>query len=92
LFPDGYTGEDDWDMGEELVAFLNGFGQKTYIYKDKEKGLTAVNGRVKKLVDEHYEIQSFAPYIKEYIFLDDGQTLNSNKDKALFDLTTRKFE
>lgn len=92
LFPDGYTGEDDWDMGEELVAFLNGFGQKTYIYKDKEKGLTAVNGRVKKLVDEHYEIQSFAPYIQEYIFLDDGQTLNSNKDKALFDLTTRKFE
>ncbi|MEE8824410.1 hypothetical protein LASUN_02300 [Lentilactobacillus sunkii] len=92
LFPDGYTGEDDWDMGEELVAFLNGFGQKTYIYKDKENGLTAVNGRVKKLVDEHYEVQSFAPYINEYIYLDDGLVLESNKDKALFNLSTRKFE
>ncbi|GAD17167.1 hypothetical protein ABC628_04810 [Lentilactobacillus otakiensis] len=92
LFPDGYTGEDDWDMGEELVAFLNGFGQKTYIYKDPDKGLTAVNGRVKKLVDNHYEIQSFAPYISEYIYLDDNQVFESHKDKALFNLATRKFE
>lgn len=79
-------------MGEELVAFLNGFGQKTYIYKDPDKGLTAVNGRVKKLVDNHYEIQSFAPYISEYIYLDDNQVFESHKDKALFNLATRKFE
>lgn len=73
LFPDGYTGEDDWDMGEELVAFLNGFGQKTYLYKNQNQELTAVNGRAKKLVDNHYEIQSFAPYISEYIYLDDNE-------------------
>lgn len=92
LFPDGYTGEDDWDMGEELVAFLNGFGQKTYLYKNKNQELTAVNGRVKKLVDNHYEVQSFAPYISEYIYLDDNEVFTSHKDKALFNLATRKFE
>lgn len=28
LFPDGYTGEDDWDMGEELVAYLKALDRR----------------------------------------------------------------
>ncbi|GHP13745.1 hypothetical protein YK48G_11700 [Lentilactobacillus fungorum] len=89
LFPDGYTGEDDWDMGEELVAFLNGFGQKTYIYTDKNKGLTAINGRVKQLADGQYEIQSFAPYINEYIDLDSKQLFENSHNVVEFNSITK---
>ncbi|MBU9788822.1 hypothetical protein QUF07_02090 [Lentilactobacillus sp. TOM.63] len=92
LFPDGYTGEDDWDMGEELVAFLNGFGQKTYIYQDKNKGLTAINGRIKPLDDNRYEVQSFAPYISEYINLDKKDVFKSNQDNVIFNAATGTFE
>ncbi len=67
LFPDGDTGYSDWDMGEELVAYLNGFGRKTYLYSQHGK-LKAVNGRLKLNDDGSYLITSFAPYPCEYIF------------------------
>jgi hypothetical protein len=78
LFPDGYTGEDDWDMGEELVAFLNGFGQETYVYEDGN-GLHAINGRVVTADDSsRMQVVSAAPYPTRYIDLTQGKVLSSS--------------
>lgn len=71
LFPDGDTGFADWDMGEELVAWLNGFGKKTYLYKQNGR-LKAVNGRLEENSDGSYTVISYAPYPSEYIFYEDG--------------------
>ncbi|MCO7127851.1 hypothetical protein NIE88_19065 [Sporolactobacillus shoreicorticis] len=92
LFPNGYTGEDDWDMGEELVAYLNGFGQTTYIYADKDAVLTAVNGRVKKLSNGRYEIESFAPYLSKYIYLDTQESFETNQKKVIFNPANKRFD
>jgi hypothetical protein len=67
LFPEGDTGHADWDMGEELVAYLNGFGHKTYLYT-RDGVLNVVNGRLETNSDGSYSIYSFAPYPNEYIF------------------------
>lgn len=71
LFPDGDTGYSDWDMGEELVAYLNGFGRKTYLYTQHDE-LRAVNGQLIRNKDGSYTIVSFAPYPDEYIFAEEG--------------------
>ncbi|WP_332238687.1 hypothetical protein [Sporolactobacillus sp. KGMB 08714] len=67
LFPEGDTGHADWDMGEELVAYLNGFGCKTYLYT-RAGQLRVINGRLEANSDGSYTIFSFAPYPREYIF------------------------
>lgn len=90
LFPDGYTGEDDWDMGEELVAYLNGFGQETYVY-ERDNEVQVVNGRAIAKGDNLYEIESFAPYPKEYINLSSGSAIKINRSKVLFNKETQKF-
>ncbi len=46
LFAGNATG-DDWDMGEELVAYLDGFGTKTYVYCENDK-LICVNGGIER--------------------------------------------
>lgn len=74
LFPDGYTGEDDWDMGEELVAYLNGFGQKTYLYQEQGKW-RVINGR---LTDDG-QVISEAPFISEYIDLTHHKVIKTNQ-------------
>lgn len=91
LFPDGYTGEDDWDMGEELVAYLNGFGQTTYLYADADGDYQAINGAVNKHADNHYEVTSFAPYIHRYIDLDTGKQFNSTSLTVNFDANKQLF-
>lgn len=73
LFPDGYTGEDDWDMGEELVAYLNGFGQKTYLYQDSQQRWHVINGYLTK----DGKVRSSAPYVKEYIDLTNHKTIKT---------------
>lgn len=90
LFPDGYTGEDDWDMGEELVAYLNGFGQETYVYENKGK-VHVVNGQATLLDDDIYQIESFAPYPKRYINLNDGNSVTKYSDKIKFSITENNF-
>lgn len=92
LFPDGYTGEDDWDMGEELVAYLNGFGQKTYVYQDKQGDLKAINGRISKLTKSSYQVESFAPYINEYIDLTNQTVLKSNTKAVKYYRENGQFE
>lgn len=75
LFPDGYTGEDDWDMGEELVAYLNGFGQKTYLYQDDQQKWQVING----YMTEDGDVVSAAPYIHEYVDLTNQQTIETTR-------------
>jgi hypothetical protein len=91
LFPDSYTGKDDWDMGEELAAYLNGFGQKTYFYTDSNGGLHVVNGQIKKVGSDKYKIESFAPYLSQYINLDDQETLKTNQTTVFYDSTKKTF-
>lgn len=59
----------DWDMGEELVAYLDNFGQQTFIIKEQES-INVVNGSVEEKED-HYLVTSFAPYLKK-VYLIDG--------------------
>lgn len=89
LFPDGYTGEDDWDMGEELVAYLNGFGQKTYFYTDQTGQLKVVNGQVKQVEPDQYQIESFAPYLSEYINLDTQESFKTNQSTIFYNPKSR---
>jgi len=56
----------DWDMGEELVAYLDGFGKKTFLYLEDGE-LKVINGAIEK-TDEGYNIHSYAPYCCEYHF------------------------
>lgn len=61
----------DWDMGEELVAYLDGFGKKTFLYlEDGEPKV--VNGAIER-IDEGYIIHSYAPYCSEYHFYEIDQ-------------------
>lgn len=91
LFPDGYTGEDDWDMGEELVDYLNGFGQTTYFYSDQQGQYHAINGFMKKVDGQHYQIRSFAPYLRKYVNLNNGQRFYSTKKVANFNLAAQEI-
>lgn len=77
LFPDGYTGEDDWDMGEELVAYLNGFGQTTYLYLDDHDCWQAINGHV--TVDGY--VISAAPYLHKYVDLTNHRKIVTTQRK-----------
>lgn len=83
LFPDGYTGEDDWDMGEELVAYLNGFGQETYIYQDNNV-LKVINGAIETAPDGTLIIESFAPYLKQYIDLTKHEVIATTETKVRY--------
>lgn len=71
IFSKLFTSEDetpDWDMGEEMVAYLDGFGQNTYYYFNEDE-INVINGTF-KLHDDGYEIISFAPYLKNFILVD----------------------
>lgn len=58
----------DWDMGEELVAYLDGFGKKTYLYKEDNK-VKIVNGSIEE-TEKGLLIHSYAAYPSEYHFYD----------------------
>ena len=54
----------DWDMGEELVAYLDNFGDKTFILETQE-GIRVINGSMEEQ-DNEYLITSFAPYSRAF--------------------------
>lgn len=54
----------DWDMGEELVAYLDSFGQYTYIL-ETANGIEVINGSAEEQED-CYLVTSFAPYCKAF--------------------------
>jgi hypothetical protein len=61
---------DDWDMGEELTAYLLGFGTTTYLYRDNYGQLRCINGHVTKM-DGSWIVSSYAAYPQNYLFLED---------------------
>ncbi|WP_110931714.1 hypothetical protein [Paenibacillus bouchesdurhonensis] len=73
---------DDWDMGEELVAYLLGFGTTTYLYRDDQGKLRCVNGYVTKDEDS-WIITSYAAYPTKYVIQEDGLVLQANKGEVL---------
>ncbi len=60
----------DWDMGEELAAYLDGFGKKTFLYKEDDQ-IKVINGCIEH-TEQGLVIQSYAPYPTEYHFYDAG--------------------
>ncbi len=78
LFTDSNS-TPDWDMGEEIAAYLDGFGTKTFLY-EKNGTLRVVNGFAQK-IEEGYLITSYAPYPKEFHFMEKNYHFYSNRDK-----------
>ncbi|CAH1223552.1 hypothetical protein PAECIP111892_05324 [Paenibacillus auburnensis] len=78
---------DDWDMGEELVAYLLGFGSTTYLYTDSEGELRCVNGLIEP-AERGWEITSYAAYPARYVMLEKGlsfvSTTGENVKSVLF--------
>lgn len=73
---------DDWDMGEELVAYLLGFGTTTYLYRDDQGKLRCVNGYVTKDEDS-WIITSYAAYPMKYVVQEEGLVLQANQGEML---------
>ncbi|OMD79431.1 MULTISPECIES: hypothetical protein [Paenibacillus] len=65
----GVTG-DDWDMGEELVAYLMGFGTTTYLYRDPRGKMRCINGYIEE-DSEGWIVTSYAAYPSRYVLLED---------------------
>lgn len=62
---------DDWDMGEELAAYLLGFGTTAYLYRDSGGRLKCVNGFITEEQDGLF-ITSYAAYPSRYKILEDN--------------------
>lgn len=77
------TQTPDWDMGEELVAYLDSFGQKTFILKENDQ-YRVVNGSLEETEDQIY-VTSFAPYCKEFILVEGDQqtTLKAENQRTI---------
>lgn len=74
----------DWDMGEELVAYLDGFGQKTFILVHEDE-VEVINGTFEKNGSK-LSVTSFAPYTKKFYVVKDGVTTeidNSKKETTI---------
>ncbi|WP_018752312.1 hypothetical protein [Paenibacillus sanguinis] len=73
---------DDWDMGEELVAYLLGFGTTAYVYREASGKLRCVNGY---LTEEHGGvcITSYAAYPQRIVMLEEGLSLQAKPGKQL---------
>ncbi|MBM9930482.1 hypothetical protein JMK98_08290 [Pediococcus pentosaceus] len=91
LFPDGYTGEDDWDMGEELVAYLNGLGQETYLYENSLGDYEVINGKIEQLNEKDLKIKSSAPYPTRYINLNTMEVLECKQERVTFSKESKHF-
>ncbi len=87
LFPDGDTGQADWDMGEELAAYLKGFGQTAYLYQRENGDLAVVNGRLNQLSPTQYEVTNLAPYPRQVKFVHRHQSCQSTAPTVIYDTT-----
>lgn len=85
LFPDGDTGQSDWDMGEELAAYLTGFGQTAYLYEQPDGQLAVVNGRLQQLSDTQYQVTSLAPYPHGIKFVHRNQSCQTTASTVVYD-------
>jgi len=71
----------DWDMGEELVSYLDSFGKKTFLYEEAGK-ISIVNGSIEE-TEEGLLITSYAPYPTEYHFYDKNIHFISGKEQLI---------
>lgn len=78
----------DWDMGEELVAYLENFGDKTFIM-EKGNAILVINGSYEEY-DTEYRITSFAPYSKEFYFISGNGIIQIESKKGLRSITLKK--
>lgn len=67
---------DDWDMGEELVAYLLGFGTTAYVYRDAKGSPKCVNGCLGKDGDG-WIITSYAAYPQRFVMLEEKLELRA---------------
>lgn len=87
IFARLFTNDDqtpDWDMGEELVAYLDGFGQKTFILVSEDE-VEVINGTFEKKGSK-LKVTSFAPYTKKFYLVKDGSTTeldNPEKERTI---------
>lgn len=84
---------DDWDMGEELVAYMLGFGSTTYLYTDSEGQLRCINGFIEP-AEKGWEITSYAAYPTKYVMLEKGITFVAKTGETVKSilLVNDKFE
>ncbi|MNU95660.1 hypothetical protein D3C71_856820 [compost metagenome] len=75
----GNASGDDWDMGEELAAYLTGFGKKTFLYT-QDGEVRCANGEVIKS-GSGYLVTSYAPYPREYYFFEDNTCYIAGADE-----------
>ncbi|OKP99278.1 hypothetical protein [Paenibacillus sp. P46E] len=61
---------DDWDMGEELVAYLLGFGTTAYLYRDNSGQMRCVNGFLTE-EEDGWIVTSYAAYPSRFLLLED---------------------
>ena len=78
----------DWDMGEELVAYLENFGDKTFIIK-KENTIEVLNGSFEENNTE-YKVTSFAPYIKKFYYIADNDIIQLDSKKGQTSIVIQK--
>lgn len=78
----------DWDMGEEIVAYLENLGDKTFVMK-KGDSISVVNGSFEETGTE-YKITSFAPYSKEFYFISDSGIIKLADEKGLQHMILKK--
>ena len=74
IFSEEPNQTSDWDMGEELVAYLERFGQDAYCYYDEQSEIHGVNCSISYEVDK-IKIVSAAPYPKHIYLLKDNQLM-----------------
>ncbi|WP_125581601.1 hypothetical protein [Levilactobacillus cerevisiae] len=86
LFPDGDTGQADWDMGEELAAYLTGFGQNAYLYEQADGELAVVNGKLERLSPTQYRVTNAAPYPHAVKFIHQHKEVVTTATQVIYDL------
>lgn len=69
----------DWDMGEEIVAYLENFGDKTFIIQ-REDTIEVINGSFEEH-DSEYIITSFAPYIQTFYYISENDMIPLDAQK-----------
>ncbi|MUG24424.1 hypothetical protein GNQ08_18790 [Paenibacillus macerans] len=75
---------DDWDMGEELVAYLLGFGTTAYLYRDELGRLRCANGCLTRDGDgDGWIITSYAAYPRQIVMREEGLVLRAQPGEAL---------
>ncbi|WP_122646063.1 hypothetical protein [Enterococcus mediterraneensis] len=80
----------DWDMGEELVAYLESFGQKTFIIKENGS-YKVINGSFEEKDDE-FIFTSFAPYANQFYLIEEGKIHLLNEPIVNKRVTMKKEE